>query len=643
MKRSPLHGMLCRQSPHLFSATRGTAAALTALAAAELLGLTCPYWAAMTALIVIQPTRGLLLEKSFYRLIGTVVGSSAGLLLLLGTRSPILLTAALCLWIALCVGIGNLLYGLRSYAALMAGCTCVVIAMSGYQSPSHLYDIAFGRVACIIVGIIFATLVTALFTPRQSRSELRDRLDRVTADCLAWLAALLRQGRAAGQIATERDILIEIAEIESLLDAAGAGSFRFKQQARHLRSLISSLLSLLAVGRLAGAQLSRHPEAEGDGGQWRDLLARQLKELADTMAGSATACPGTRLSELAAGTKHRLPLLGEALEELANSQQQVFMQCGALAEVLEKQPASPFHQHRDWREACRAAFRGALTIGAIGVTWSLTGWAQGPLTLMATSIMITIFSTKEHPAAFVGNIFVGAATGSAVAVFCRLVLLHGVSDPLLTGAIIAPFLLAGVFAMPQRVTATGATDATLFFIFTVQPGVPVRIMPYDLMLGAIAMILGVVSAWIAYRFVVPINPALRLNSLLSAIMGDLHLLASGKFPRSAWKLQARMQHRVIRLVIIAARHDADHLTLVEGGITAMAIAKSIGQLRELIQKGELSCEKAALIQKTLLSLESLRLQPGDAVHVLKSAGDRLYDLLDAGFGKESSAPSPSFS
>ena len=100
--------------------------------------------------------------------------------------------------------------------------------------------------------------------------------------------------------------------------------------------------------------------------------------------------------------------------------------------------------------------------------------------------------------------------------------------PQLAGAIIAPFLLIGVFAMTQRSTAIGATDATLFFIFTVQPGAPVRVVPYDLMLAAIAMILGVVGAWIAYRFVIPINPARRLNSLLNTIMGDLHHLASGK-------------------------------------------------------------------------------------------------------------------
>jgi len=119
----------------------------------------------MTALIVIQPTRGLLLGKSFYRLLGTAVGSTAGLLLLLTTLSPMLLIAALCLWIALCIGVGSLLYGLRSYAALMPCCTCAVIAMIGYRNPSHLYDIAFGRGVCIIVGIILATLVTAFAAP----------------------------------------------------------------------------------------------------------------------------------------------------------------------------------------------------------------------------------------------------------------------------------------------------------------------------------------------------------------------------------------------------------------------------------------------------------------------------------------------
>ena len=80
----------------------------------------------MTALIVIQPTRGLLLEKSYFRLVGTAFGAGAGLLILLVTRSPLMISLLLACWLASCVGVGNLLYGLRSYGAMIAGCTCAV-------------------------------------------------------------------------------------------------------------------------------------------------------------------------------------------------------------------------------------------------------------------------------------------------------------------------------------------------------------------------------------------------------------------------------------------------------------------------------------------------------------------------------------
>lgn len=629
--------MLTRQRPHLITAIRGSAAALTALAAAEFLHLACPYWAAMTALIVIQPTRGLLLEKSFYRLVGTAIGSSAGLLLLLYTRSPIQLTVGLAFWLAGCVGVGNLLYALRSYASMMAGCTCVVIAMSGYQNQPRIYDIAFGRIACIIVGIIFSTLVTALFTPRQSRAEILNRLDEVVADSVSWLALLLRRGRWSVTARMEQEILIEISDIESLLDAAAAGSLRFKQQARHVRSLIASLLSLLAVGRSAAEQLARHSEAEPPHGHWRTQLARNLEELADRL--ELAACSGSladmnetavEVQALAAEAKAHLPFLGETIAETVNSLQYVLVQCDTMSDAPDKPPLTRFIPHRDWLQARRASIRAVLAIAGIGLTWSLTGWSQGPSMLIAASIMISIFSTKEHPAAFVGKIFLGAATGSAVAVLCRALLLPGVTNPYLAAAIIAPFLFMGVFAMTQRRTAIGATDATLFFLFVTQPGAAVTVAPYDLALGALAMLMGVATAWLAYRYLIPINPAIRLRSFLRSIIGDLELLASGKAPETG-KLQARMQHRVIRLVTMATKHDSDHLALVEGGVAALAIAKSIQRLRESLDSDKLPADGAASVRETLLALSRLSEIPGTAAEILDEAANKLYGVLQPGF------------
>jgi len=162
--------ILRREWPTLLLAVRGTLAALLALAAALALKLECPYWAAMTALIVIQPTLGLLLEKSYYRLVGTAIGSVAGMMMLLSSRSPAMLTVLLALWLAACVGAGNLQYGLRSYGAMVAGCTGAVIAMAGYNNPPHLHDLVFGRIARIVIGIVVSTTVTRSL-PIAARNE----------------------------------------------------------------------------------------------------------------------------------------------------------------------------------------------------------------------------------------------------------------------------------------------------------------------------------------------------------------------------------------------------------------------------------------------------------------------------------------
>lgn len=176
-------------------------------------------------------------------------------------------------------------------------------------------------------------------------------------------------------------------------------------------------------------------------GHWQDLLASHLEELAESLECSAPGELATEMTAIAAEAKSHLPLLGETLADIVTSLQQVLVECNTLTDAPKEQPVNQFHRHRhrDWREAGRAAIRAALAIAAVGVTWSVSGWAQGPLMLMASSIMISIFSTKEHPAAFVGNIFIGAAIGSAVAVFCRAVLLQGVTRPLLAGIIGAPF------------------------------------------------------------------------------------------------------------------------------------------------------------------------------------------------------------
>lgn len=623
--------LIVQQRLNLVFALRGTVAVLAAVAVAAFLKLENPYWAGMTALIVIQPTRGLLLEKSFYRLLGSAAGSLAGLLLCLSIRDYSGIALALSLWLAACVGVGNLLYGLRSYASLMAGCTGVVVAMSVCQNPSHLYQIAFGRTACIMVGIIVSTAISFFFVSGHSShsgAQLSERLRRVAAESVDWLALLLRRCRESQLAAREQDILIELAEIEELVDLVGAGSVSLRDRKRHLRSLILSLLSLLAVGRLSREQIA---SSQGDGDScryWRDLFAWQLEEVACKLESSSPVHCTREMEAVAAEAAVHLPQLGEILGEMVASLQTVVEECHLAGEGGDQLRQRHFIRHRDWQQAGRAATRAGLALAAVGLTWSATGWSKGPLMLMAMSIMLSVFSVKEHPAFFVGQIFAGAAAGSATAALCRIALLAGVTDPFTTIAVIAPFVLFGVFCMSQRRTAIAATDATLFYLFVTQPGMPVAVVPVDVMLGAVAMVMGVGSAWLSYRFLVPINPGIRLNSFMASILREVESVAGGASPAAMEKAAARLRHRVLRLVAMAVRHDSGHRRLVAAGIAALAVTDSVKRLKEALTKGDLSPSQIAVIRDTLLLLSGLSRRHGEVTPVLEKAAAVLYHISE---------------
>src|SRR5690554_5943688 len=78
--------------PRLHFAMRTALASGLAMALAWMLGLEHPQWSAMTVWAISQPVRGMLLEKSLFRGLGTIVGTLFGvvLVLLAGDNLPVL-------------------------------------------------------------------------------------------------------------------------------------------------------------------------------------------------------------------------------------------------------------------------------------------------------------------------------------------------------------------------------------------------------------------------------------------------------------------------------------------------------------------------------------------------------------------------
>src|SRR5579871_5350002 len=101
-----LHAWFAEDAPNWMFACKTTAAGLLALWISFRLDFAQPQWALMTVFIVARKESGLVMTKSFYRIVGTLAGCAMSLLLAaLFSQTAELFLLALAAWIGLCVAL----------------------------------------------------------------------------------------------------------------------------------------------------------------------------------------------------------------------------------------------------------------------------------------------------------------------------------------------------------------------------------------------------------------------------------------------------------------------------------------------------------------------------------------------------------
>jgi len=162
------------------------AAALSAMGIAMLLDLPQPRIAMTTVFVLMQPLSGMVFAKSVYRIIGTVAGMIAAIVLgAVFVQQPELYLVGLTAWVAACTAAAMRYRHFRWYGFVLAGYTAALIGVPVAQQPNALYLAALGRGAEVAVGIVCSGLVSAAIMPRQIGSlvegTLRTRLVNFTA------------------------------------------------------------------------------------------------------------------------------------------------------------------------------------------------------------------------------------------------------------------------------------------------------------------------------------------------------------------------------------------------------------------------------------------------------------------------------
>ena len=202
--------------PVIFSVNCYIATILTMFVAFSL-DLKSPGWAMTTVYLTSQPISGAMRAKAVYRVIGTLVGGAMMIAIVPNlVDAPELTTAAIILWVTLCLFVALHDRTPRSYMFVLSGYTAALIGFPSVLAPGTVFDTAVGRVEEITTGVVCAALVHSLIFPKSALSAFNAKMQSALANARVWVADGLTKAPTPQIEMQRRSIAGEITELSIL-------------------------------------------------------------------------------------------------------------------------------------------------------------------------------------------------------------------------------------------------------------------------------------------------------------------------------------------------------------------------------------------------------------------------------------------
>ncbi|SDY42372.1 Uncharacterized membrane protein YccC [Variovorax sp. YR266] len=462
----------------LFSG-KSFAAAMLAMYLASRAGLPRPFWALMTTYIVAHPLAGAVRSKAAYRFFGTLIGSTATVLLVPAlSNAPELLTLVLALWVGLCLCISLLDRTPRSYVFMLAGYTAALIGFPSVQTPLALFDTAVARVEEIGLGIFCATLVHSLVLPAGLAPTVLGLLDRTLQDARKWLGDLLQPaGRSSNADPKRLDddrrrLAGDITQLRLLSTHVPFDTTHLRWTAGAIRAMQDRVAALTPALSAVEDRLQALEQAEGrlapDVAAVLSQAAQWLREEAEPTGDAATraerlqalrraidvlgATPASAEQQTPWGRALRIGLAGR-LAELVDG----WTACAQLRLDIDEglKGAAPLRRtaalgsrvlHRDYGMALLSALAAVIAICLCGAFWIVTGWPMGSAATMMAAVFCCFFATMDDPVPAIHGFLKWTLLSIPISALYVLVLMPTVQDFGMLVVICAPlFLLLGLY------------------------------------------------------------------------------------------------------------------------------------------------------------------------------------------------------
>ncbi|MEQ9346811.1 MAG: FUSC family protein [Thalassospira sp.] len=574
-------------------------ASIIALYIALMFDLDRPVWAMATVYIVAHPLSGVLASKAAYRVIGTVFGAIAAVVLVPNlVNAPVLLSAALALWVGGCLFLSRLDRTPRSYVFMLAGYTAAIVGFPCVADPGNVFATAIARCQEISLGIVCATLVSHIVLPRHIGPVIAARVDGWMAD----IGTLARQSfdpdSDSDAIQNDRArIAADLGELHGLALHLGYEKSVFSGRTRQLQALQSAMAALLPVfyaihDRLVALKAER--------GQLPDGLVMLLARISDFVLAREHDPKQT----------HGLHQEISAYADAISGQQ-------SWADLLELNLCDRLHRLLDFHEDCHALWSGiragnvpddvinrwresgggraldrdygvALRCGLTAVIatlvvcgfWIMSGWPNGATAAMMAAVGASIMSFLDNPVPALKGFIRYTAMAVGVVLFYSLVILPGIDGfPLLAMAFAPYFILLGVLITSPQTYGFGlAMLVNVVMILNVDTAFNSNVAA--LIGGGIASLAGFGVAAIVTAFirVVPVDSHIR--RLVRANWRDIAAIGKGKLNLGRMIMIRRLLDRqglILPRLAMAPAHRETFLRVMP----EVSIASALYDLRRL--------------------------------------------------------------
>jgi uncharacterized membrane protein YccC len=538
---------------------RTALAACLAVYIAWLAGLEHPQWAGMTVWAASQPVRGALLEKSIFRVLGTVIGVLFGTLLLIVSHAqPWILVIGLSLWIGACSAAGNVARGFTSYGAMLAGYSAAMVALLHSHHTNSPFAIGIDRLLTVLTGVLVAVIIGWCFANKEEVTSATQRVQQLTRQVIDNLIAHLSHNAPS---ISNQTLLSDMALLEDALDHRAAGSWRSRQHIKAIRRQLFDLVALLFWMR-------RHPKPPSEAACIQALtIARSADNPYSALRQAATLANQTSLREtllqMVTTLQHDTP---------STQSRQHFRQPHTV--VL----------HRDWITARLAFLRTTCALLIAGSIWVLSDWTPGIYLMLGTAIMMTIFSTADNPAVLLRTIFLAQVLGTVGALACRWLVWPWMQSE--AGLILAmmPFIVFGGILFSHRKAGALGMDFNMILLLLLQPLWPLPGTLTESLSAGLGVILAPLLGLLAFRYIYPVNDQRRLHNMITMMVNEVTAIASqrGSSARHAiWR--ARLFHRILRLVRYADKTGTDKSAAIDASFTILLLGSTALHADALLQ------------------------------------------------------------